>query len=91
MWSQSSPLTRSLGGSWRTVTGKVQAFRGKTRAIAEKGGDLLAIEGGRHDEDLQVGADFALNPERPGQGDVTVEMAFVELIEDDRADARKVG
>ena len=49
------------------------------------------VERGRHDEDLQVGPFGLLQVQRPGQGDVAVEMALVELVEDQRRDAAQLG
>ena len=48
------------------------------------------IEGRRHDDQLQVRACRFLQHARACQGDVTVDMAFVKLIEQDRRHAVEV-
>lgn len=44
-----------------------------------------------HDDDLQVGAALHLDGAGPGEGEVAIEVALVELIDDDAASALEVG
>ena len=55
--------------------------------IAKVRGDARGIEGGRHDEDLEIVAKAALDVEREGEAEIGVERAFVEFVEDDEAGA----
>ena len=42
------------------------------------------IQGGRHHQDLKIWTLCLLEVQRPRQGDVAIEVAFVELIENER-------
>ena len=70
---------------------------GRDRERPPAGGQRLAggevffqqagFQRGGHDDQLQVGTGRFLDAERAGEGDVAVEVAFVEFVEEDRADA----
>ena len=49
------------------------------------------LEGRGHDHDLEIRSPLALHVEAAGEADVTEEMAFVELVEDDGGDIGEVG
>jgi hypothetical protein len=55
--------------------------------------DRGGVEGGGHDDDRQVGPGAALELAQEGEAEVAVEVALVELVEDDDADVlqRRVG
>src|SRR5690606_5988357 len=55
--------------------------------VAEQGGDPLAVQGRRHDEEAQVGAQVAAGVEGEGEAQVGLQAALVELVEDDQPDA----
>ena len=57
------------------------------RRIAEMRGNPRGVERRRHDEDAEIVAQAALDVEREGEAEVTVERAFVEFVEDDEAHA----
>ena len=47
--------------------------------------EFAGIEGGRHDNELQVGPDRLLDLQRPREADVAVEVPLMKLVEDNRA------
>ena len=57
-----------------------------TTAFAEVLFQRQRLEGRGHDHDLEVGTPLALHVEAAGEANVTEEMAFVKLVEDDRCD-----
>lgn len=65
------------------VHGEQAAFGAKDRAAVEIGGDGRGVEGGGHDDELEVRAGGALEVAEKSEGEVGVEVAFVELVEDD--------
>jgi hypothetical protein len=84
----SGPGARS---SQRVSTGKARPsdeIRGASSSIAATGS---RVERGGHHEDAQVGTERAARLPCQGEAEIGVEGAFVELVEDDRADARQVG
>ena len=60
------------------------------RRVAKVRGDARGIEGGGHDEDLEIVAKPALDVERECQAEVGIERAFVEFVEDDEPGAGKL-
>ena len=60
-------------------------------AVAEEGGDGRGVEGGRHDEEFQVGARGVLEAAKQSEREIGVEVALVELVEDDDTDAAECG
>ena len=63
------------------------AFTAHDGAVAEVAGEAVAIEGGGHGEEAEIGTRSSLQPEEQRKGSVSVEMAFVKLVEDDGGDA----
>ena len=57
--------------------------------MAEKGGDPGRLEGGGHGEKAQVGAQGGAGVEDEREGQVGVQVALMELVEDDEADTRQ--
>ena len=49
------------------------------------------IERGGHDQDLEIGPFGLLQVQGPGQGDIAVEMALVEFVEDEGRHAAQLG
>jgi hypothetical protein len=66
------------------------AFGSEDRAVAEEAGDGRGVERGGHDDDAKLRAS-ALETLEQRQGKIAIEMAFVELIEDDGVDALERG
>ena len=60
-------------------------------ALCEEWGEGLGVEGGGHDEEFEVGADGLLDLAEEGEGEVGVDVAFVEFVEDDAGDSVEVG
>lgn len=60
------------------------------RVRAEQPGPGRRVEGGRHDDQRQVGAQLG-DVAGHGEGQVGVQVPLVHLVEDDRADAGQVG
>ena len=60
------------------------------RRVAEEPRDPSPVEGRRHGQDPQVLPQRPLGIEGEGQSEIGVERAFVELVEQDRADAGKL-
>ncbi len=69
----------------RAATGNERFAR--REVFAEDG----CFQRGRHDDEPQVGPGGFLDLQGAGEGDVAVEMAFVELVEENRRDARQCG
>ena len=67
------------------------ATRTQHTAGLEVLGQCRGVEGGRHDDDLQVGSTRGLERERLGERDVTVEMPLVELVEEKSAHPVQIG
>ncbi len=61
--------------------------RAARRAAAEEGGERTRLEGGRHGEEPEVRPHLALHLADHGEGEVGGEAPFVELVEEDGADA----
>ena len=59
------------------------------RAIVEEPGDRLGVEGRRHDDQDQVGADFAANFAQKCQRKVAIQVALVKFVENDGPDRFK--
>ncbi len=57
------------------------------RCVIEPGCQRLDVEGGRHDEQMQIRPGLAAHPPGEGQCEVRGQGAFVELVEDQRGDA----
>ncbi len=91
-------------GGGNLLRGAEFSKRGTNRATADHMGMLATaintlalqdgleragVECGRHDHQLEVGPEVFLQVQRPGQGDVAVEMALVEFVENDRPNARQ--
>ena len=75
---------------------KVGVFGGTSRSyIAETGGEVLlegfGVEGGGHHDELEIGAEFFLEGDSACEGDIAVEVSFVEFVEHDAADAFEEG
>lgn len=79
------------GGVVGDVDGEGAAGDAHDGGVVEEGGDGLGVEGGGHDEELEVGADGLLDFKEHSQGEVAVEGAFVEFVEDDAADGFEEG
>jgi len=56
------------------------------RGIIQVCCDRLSLQSGGHDDEFEVGADGLLDFAEEGQGEIGVEIAFVEFVEDDEAD-----
>ena len=67
------------------------ALGGDDRRAAHQRGDRGGVEGRRHDEEAQVGAQRAADLERQRQAEVGLQRALVELVEDHAADAGELG
>ncbi len=65
------------------------AIGGDDRGIAKHRGDRCGVERGGHDKQDQVVAKRATGLPCQGKAEIGIERAFVELVEDHRADARK--
>ncbi len=59
------------------------------RRVAEHGGDPFGVGGGRHGEDAQVRAQRRARVEGEREGQVRVQVAFVDLVEDHQPDPGK--
>jgi len=66
--------------------GKAAPRTGQTRCV-QPARNALAVERGGHHQQPQVGAQGRLHVQRQGEAEVTGQVAFVELVEQDRADA----
>ena len=59
------------------------------------GGEVLlegfGVEGGGHHDELEIGAEFFLEGDCACEGDIAVEVSFVEFVEHDAADAFEEG
>ena len=77
-------------GREEDLDGVGPAGHGEQRRVEEVGLELLGVEGGRHDDDLEVPAPLRDLLEQ-GHEDVGGEGALVGLVEDDAAVARHVG
>ena len=66
------------------------AFGAKDGTVAEVAGDRRGVEGGGHDDDAERGA-LLLQALEQGEGEVALEVALVELVEDDGVDAVEGG
>ncbi len=53
------------------------------RGVGEVGGEALGVDGGRRDDDLEVGA-LGEQPSQVAEQEVDVEAALVGLVDDDR-------
>lgn len=80
-------FTRGLAGGVGDGDGEGTSGDAEDGGIVEVGGDRLGIEGGGHDKDHQVVANGGLDFLEQGEGQIGVEAAFVEFIEQDRANA----
>ena len=60
--------------------------RRRLAVAAEQRGDPAGVEGGRHGQDPQVGAQHRPGVEGERQSQVGLEVAFVDLVEDHQAD-----
>ncbi len=67
------------------------ALAGDDGSVAEKLRNPRAVERRRHRQDAQVIAQAALAVEREGKPQIGIERALVELVEQHRADAGKLG
>ena len=67
------------------------AFGADQRRVAEQRAEPLAVESGAHREEAEVGAQRFGGIEGEGEREVAVEAAFVDLVEQDRRDARQFG
>jgi hypothetical protein len=63
----------------------------KGNSIAEPRSEGLGVEGRGHRDDQKVGAGGRLEPTGEGEGNIRVEVALMELIEDDSTDALEGG
>ena len=61
------------------------AFAGDDRAVAEVARPRLGLERRRHHDDAQLGPNGLLHQPDHAEGEVAVQAAFVELVEDDDA------
>ena len=59
--------------------------------IAEEGRDRARVEGRRHDEDAKVRPEALADVERECQAEIRLEVALMELVEDDERDAVERG
>ncbi len=75
-------LSRRIGDAH----GMAAAGAGEARGV-QRLGQALAVERGRHHHDAQIGPQLGLHFERERETEVSAEMALVELVEDQRADA----
>jgi len=66
-------------------------FRPDHRSAAHQRRDRLGRERGRHDQQAQIGPERVAQLERERETEVRVQGPFVELVEDDAADARQLG
>ena len=71
-------------GCGRGFDGEGPAFGEEDGGIVEEFGDWFGVEGCGHDEEFEVGADGLLDLAEEGDGEIGVEVAFVEFVEDDR-------
>ena len=53
--------------------------------------ESAGVESGGHDDDFEIWAEGFLEGDGASEGDIAVEMAFVELVEDDDIDAPELG
>ena len=67
------------------------AGAGDAWGIGEKSGKTVAVEGGRHGENSQIGAERGGGIERERQREVIVEAAFVNFVEQQSGDAGEFG
>lgn len=73
------------------VEGKEETFGLQDRAVTQMGGERSGVEGGGHNEETESGAGGALEAEQEGQGEIAVDVALVEFVEDDNGDAAESG
>ena len=69
------------------LDGKGAALARDHRGVAEKLGDAGAVDGCRHDEELEVLAQALLGVARQGEPEIGVERALVKLVEQHRGNA----
>jgi hypothetical protein len=81
---------KGRGGGVAEVGFKEAAFAADDGAVVEMAGDGVAIEGGGHDQEFEVGPAGELEAAEEGEGEVAFEMAFVEFVEDDGGDVAEV-
>ena len=83
-------LRRRSRRAWRGTrsrTGNVRPCDSRTSQGCEVVPERARVQGGGHDGDHEVGPQRPLDLDRLRQRDVPVEVALVELVEDDGADA----
>jgi hypothetical protein len=81
-------LKRALVGFFVVGDPHVEALAlGADPGGAEGAGDALTVEGGAHDDKAQIRAGRALEAGEQGKGQVRLEVALVELVEEHRAHA----
>jgi hypothetical protein len=73
------------------INGEGAAFGVEVDAGLEVRLEQAGIEGGRHDDEEQVGPGRFLEVEGLGEGDVAVDVALVEFVEEDGGDAGEGG
>ena len=73
------------------VDGEGPAVGGERLRTLQPGAERLGVEGGGHRHEQEVGAARLLEPPGEREGDVGVQVALMELVEDDRADAGQAG
>ncbi len=69
------------------LDGEGSAFDVEDGAVVQELRDGLGFESGGHDDENEVGADGLLDFAEEGDGQIGVEAALVEFVEDDCADA----
>ncbi len=78
------------GRSQRRLDREGPALGGDHRRIAHQGGDRRGVERGRHHQQDQIVAQRRAHLQAQRQPQIGIERAFVELVEDHRADAGQI-
>ncbi len=71
--------------------GKDAAFDVHHGGVAQECCDRHRIDGGRHHDDAEIGTDGVPGLDRHGEAQITVQIPFVELVEDDGTDGGQFG
>ena len=74
------------------LDGYVEALSlGAKHGAGKEGGDGGRIEGGRHRDELQIGAIGALEAAEQGERDISLQVPFVDFVQEDDAHAIERG
>ncbi|MNH04679.1 hypothetical protein D3C79_639830 [compost metagenome] len=81
----------AIGGAIVVVDGEATPLGADDGGVRQQALQRHAIQGGGHDQQLEIVAQPLLALDGEGQGGVGMQAALVEFIEDDQGDARELG